>query len=305
MTITEDTTSIVWPTKQRELVKWVVDSRKWNDFRMRDDDIVISTWSKSGTNWMQQIVGQLLFNGPDRIYDHDATPWTDFRLAPDEPGRADALTHRRFLKTHLPIDTIVYSPKAKYIYIGRDGRDAYWSWHNHHSHFTPEALAELSALYPDEPPFGYPNPDVRLAFLDWLDSDGYPNWPFWSHVQGWFDARDLPNLKLVHFANLKADLPGQIEEIADFLAIPIDPAQRDAIIEHCTFDYMRRKAIELNRPDPGLKGAAATFFHKGTNGRWRDVLSDEDIARYEAYAAAQLTADAARWLETGRLPQEA
>ena len=43
----------------------------------------------------------------------------------------EAQTHRRFLKTHLP-DALVFSPKAKYIYIGRDGRDVVWSMHNHH-----------------------------------------------------------------------------------------------------------------------------------------------------------------------------
>ncbi len=305
MTVGTEDDGVVWPVKQRELVKWVVDSRKWNDFHMRDDDIIISTWSKSGTSWMQQIVGQLVFAGSKDIYGPDLSPWIDTRLAPNELERAAALTHRRFLKTHLPIDTVVYSPKAKYIYIARDGRDTYWSWHNHHANFTPEALAAISAMYPGEPAAGYPNPDIRLAFLDWLDRDGHPNWPFWSHVQGWFDARALPNLKLVHFANLKADLPGQIDEIAAFLEIPITPAKRDAIIDHCTFEYMSGVAIRSAELDPILRGGGATFFHKGTNGRWRDVLSADDVARYNAEVARNLTPDAAVWLEVGRLPDEA
>ena len=263
MTIGADDHGISWPIKQRELVKWVVDSRKWNDFPLRNDDIVISTWSKSGTNWMQQIVGQLVFNGAAEAYGPDASPWIDFRLSPDELQRAAAQTHRRFLKTHLPIDAIVYSPRAKYIYIARDGRDTYWSWHNHHANFTPEVLAAISAMYPDEPPAGYPNEDIRLAFLEWLDRDAHPNWPFWSHVQGWFDARHLPNLKLVHFAKLKADLPGEIENIAEFLEIPIDPARRDAIIEHCSFEYMRAMATRSTEPDPVLKGGAPRSFTKG------------------------------------------
>ena len=45
----------------------------------------------------------------------------------------EAQTHRRFVKTHLPVDALVYSPKAKYIYIGRDGRDVLWSLYNHHA----------------------------------------------------------------------------------------------------------------------------------------------------------------------------
>ena len=52
-----------WPTKTREYHTHHFDSTVWNDLRFRDDDIVISTHSKSGTTWLQQIVAQLLFNG--------------------------------------------------------------------------------------------------------------------------------------------------------------------------------------------------------------------------------------------------
>ena len=50
-----------WPKKTRELHNHHFDSTIWNDFRFRDDDIVISTYAKSGTTWMQQIIAQLLF----------------------------------------------------------------------------------------------------------------------------------------------------------------------------------------------------------------------------------------------------
>ncbi|MEO7223815.1 MAG: sulfotransferase domain-containing protein, partial [Devosia sp.] len=231
--------SVACPVKQRELVKFVIDSRQWNGFEFRDDDIVISTWAKSGTTWTQQIVSQLIFAGEPDLYGVDRSAWPDFRMRPGILEAAAAMTHRRYLKTHLPIESLVYSPKAKYLYIGRDGRDTYWSWHNHHTGFTQEMLDSINALYPDEPPAPYPNPDIRLAFFDWLDRDAYPNWPFWTHVQGWFNARHLPNLKLVHFANLKADLRGEIEKIADFLEIEVDPKDWPAILEHCSLDYMK------------------------------------------------------------------
>lgn len=295
-----------WPVKQRELIKWVCDSRLWNDFEMRDDDIVISTWSKAGTNWMQQIVGQLVFNGASGLYTSDQySPWIEFRLNPGGPAAA-AQKHRRFLKTHLPLDTLPYSPNAKYIYVGRDGRDVYWSWHNHYANFQPEVLAAINALDPGEPPVPYPDPDMRVAFNAWLDTDGYPNWPFWSHVQGWFDVRNLPNVRLVHFADLKADLPGEIRKLASFLNIGFDEAKWSSILEHCSFEYMRTKAMEKDDPllkggGATLKGGGATFFNKGTNGRWRDVLSASDIARYEAEATRQLMPECADWLATGRL----
>lgn len=166
-----------------------------------------------------------------------------------------------------------------------------------------EAHARINGFYADHPPYTYPNPDILLAFLEWLDTDGFPHGSFWRHVQGWSDARRLPNLKLVHFANPKADLEGQIREIADFLEIAVGPALLPAIVEHCSFDYMRREAI-AEGPGHIFKEGGATFFHKGTNGRWRDVLTADDLARYDAEVRQHLTVDAARWLETGRLPDE-
>src|SRR3546814_8213069 len=84
-------------------------------------------------------------------------------------------THGRFLKTHLPVDALVFSPKARYIYIGRDGRDVAWSMYNHHAnanHLWYEALNDTPGRVgpPIEPPTG----NVRQYFVDWLARDGLP-----------------------------------------------------------------------------------------------------------------------------------
>jgi hypothetical protein len=123
-----DGTSIAWPQKTRELHSHHFDSTIWNDFAFRDDDIVIATYAKSGTTWTQQIVGQLLFGGAHDVPVAQISPWLDLRVPPKAVKLpvVEAQTHRRFLKTHLPVDALVFSPKAKYIYIGRDGRDVVW-----------------------------------------------------------------------------------------------------------------------------------------------------------------------------------
>ena len=123
------------PVKTRELHNHHFDSTIWNDFNFRNDDIVISTYAKSGTTWVQQIIAQLLFNGEEGMEVAEMSPWLDLRVPPKEVKLpiVEAQTHRRFLKTHLPVDALVFSGKAKYIYIGRDGRDVLWSMYNHHS----------------------------------------------------------------------------------------------------------------------------------------------------------------------------
>jgi aryl sulfotransferase len=296
----------VLPVKTREIHNHHFDSTVWNDFSFRTDDIVIATYAKSGTTWVQQIVAQLLFNGAEGLEVAEMSPWLDLRVPPKEVKlpMVDAQTHRRFLKTHLPVDALVFSPQAKYIYIGRDGRDVLWSMYNHHANANDAWYAALNDT-PGRvgPPIEPPPDSVTQYYHDWLDGNGFPWWPFWENIQSWWDIRALPNVLLLHFANLKKDLAGEIRRIARFIGTPIDEARWDAILTHCSFDYMKQYAIKTV-PLAGAfwDGGAQTFINKGSNGRWRDVLSPEDVAKYERCAAQNLDAQCAHWLATGEMP---
>jgi aryl sulfotransferase len=294
------TPAVHWPRKTRELHNHHFDSTIWNDFRFRPDDIVIGTYAKSGTTWTQQIVAQLLFAGAVDIDVATISPWLDLRV----PAKAVKLaaieeqTHRRFIKTHLPVDALVFSPHAKYIYVGRDGRDVVCSMYNHHARANAAwyaALNDTPGLVGD--PIAPPPDSIREYYHAWLDRDGHPFWPFWENIRSWWEVRHLPNVLLVHFADLKADLPGQIRRIANFLAIPVDGARWPAILEHCSFAWMKSHATQA-APLGGVfwDGGAETFIHKGTNGRWRDVLTAEESAKYERLALQHLGPECARWL---------
>jgi aryl sulfotransferase len=295
----------IWPRKVRELHSHHFDSTIWNDFRFRDDDIVIGTYAKSGTTWTQQIVAQLIFNGAEGVNIAELSPWLDLRVQPKEVKlpAVEAQPHRRFLKTHLPVDALVFSPRAKYIYIGRDGRDVVWSIYNHHANAN-QLFYEVLNDTPGRvgPPIEPPPASVRQYYHDWLDKDGHPFWPFWENVRSWWGIRHLPNVLLLHFAELKADMPGQIRRIAAFLDIEIDEEMWPTVLEHCSFDYMKRHAEKV-APLGGAvwDGGARTFIHKGTNGRWRDVLSADESRKYEEIALRELGPDCARWLATGEL----
>jgi aryl sulfotransferase len=101
---------------------------------------------------------------------------------------------------------------------------------------------------------------------------------------------------------LKADLEGEIKKLAAFLEIEVVPETWPAILEHCHIDYMRELAMRNERMKTVFKGGGATFINKGTNGRWRDLLTADDLAKFAAVVAQNLTPECARWLETGRLP---
>lgn len=103
-----------WPVKTREFQNHHFDSRVWNGFAFRDDDIVIATYAKAGTTWMQQIVGQLVLGGAPDVPIHEISPWLDMRVfQPENLAMLAELAHRRFIKTHLPVDALVVSPRAK------------------------------------------------------------------------------------------------------------------------------------------------------------------------------------------------
>lgn len=293
-----------WPVKRRELHNHHFDSTVWNDLTLRDDDIIIATYGKSGTTWTQQIVGQLLFDASPDVNVSELSPWVDLRVPPkaEKLPKIEAQNHRRFLKTHLPVDALRFSPQARYLYVARDGRDVVWSLYNHHVNANErwyKALNETPGRI--GPPIEPPPADIRRYWQEWLEGDGYPFWPYWEHVRSWWSIRNLPNVMLVHFTNLKEDLPGQIRRIADFLAIPIDQSRWPHILEHCSFAWMKRNG-DKTAPAGGAfwDAGAQTFIHKGVNGRWADVLTANDCAAYERRAVAELGEDCARWLATGR-----
>jgi aryl sulfotransferase len=291
------------PAKQREFQNHHFDSTIWNDFEFRDDDIIIATYAKSGTTWLQQIVAQLLFDGEEGMEVAEMSPWMDLRVPPKEVKLpiVDAQSHRRFLKTHLPVDALVFSDKAKYIYIGRDGRDVVWSMYNHHV-AANEGWYDALNNTPGRvgPPIEKPPASITQYYHDWLDDDGHPFWPFWENVRSWWDIRHLPNVYFIHFADLKRDMASEIRRVAKFLEISIDDDIWDSILLHCSFDYMKANATQ-SVPLGGAfwDGGAKSFIHKGKNGRWRDTLSDEDAQKYEDRALEELGPDCAKWLADG------
>ena len=76
------TETMLWPRKTRELHNHHFDSTIWNHLQFRDDDIIIATYAKSGTTWMQQIIAQMLY-GPDPDLEvAEMSPWLDLRVPP-------------------------------------------------------------------------------------------------------------------------------------------------------------------------------------------------------------------------------
>jgi aryl sulfotransferase len=299
-------------TATRPVRSRIFDSARWDEFPVRADDIVIATYPKCGTTWMQRIVGMLVFGSAEPFPMHDVSPWPDFRLIPPEAilQLSAGQSHRRFLKSHLPFDALPHYRGVKYIHVARDGRDAAMSFYNHKANYTPETAGKMLGISRDDPKFGdsfaFVPSDPSDHFHNWLVGDedalGDPGASYFGIENSFWAARQEPDVLLVHFNDLKADREGEMRRIAEFLDIEIAGALWPELVEAAGFDAMKNASeVLMPRAAYAWKGGGKTFLNKGTNGRWHDVYSAEDLALYDERVTDEFSPALAAWCEHGRL----
>jgi aryl sulfotransferase len=279
----------------------VFDSTRWTGFVHRPGDIFVCTPPKCGTTWVQTIVASLLFaDGDIPGVVMEMSPWLDARFEPIDTllARLDAQTHRRFVKTHTPADGIPWFDTASYIAVGRDGRDAFMSYANHMTHMRRDLIARLNeeAAADGVAPMPVYDGDIHAFFARWIaGGDTLHN------IATWWARRDEPNVLLVHYNDLKADLEGEMRRVAAFCGIDVPDDRWPAVVQRCTFEAMRAQADRISDFESKFVGGAESFLYKGTNGRWHDVLTADELALYDKRVTEILSEDAARWLERGSL----
>lgn len=278
------------------------DSRRWERFTPRPDDIFITTPPKSGTTWMQGIVASLLWphgDAPGPAF--DLSPWLDARIVPvdDMLARVDAIPHRRFIKTHSPADCTPVFTQCRYLAVYRDGRDALVSWANHRRKMRPEVIEALNAIAtrdggPQWPPVW--DGDMDQLFDEWVDW-GTPM----DHLATWWPKRHERFVRLVHHADLVRDLDGEMRRIARFLDIEVPDQLWGEVVERCRFEAMRSRHEASGSLNQAFAEGATAFFNQGTNGTWRTQLDEAHLRRHAQLTSERLPRDAARWLEHGSL----
>lgn len=303
----------------------VADSRRWNQFEPRDNDIVIGTFAKCGTTWTQRIVDLLVFQSPAIRPFSEISPWLDstiFHPVEHDLATLKAQTHRRYIKSHLPFDALPVWDSVKYIHVGRDGRDARLSWQNHEKGMKPEFGARIGALAmalaaeqgakPSGPP-PRPPEDPREFLLQWFDELeaqlAAPDKPdlerfgaqFFKFEETYWRERNRSNLLLVHYNDLKENLAGEMRRIADFLDISVPENLMPSLVEAARFESMKKDgAALLPMMEMAFDRGADRFINQGRSGRWREYLKAEDILRYQAIVKRACPLGLARWLEGGR-----
>jgi hypothetical protein len=300
----------------RRYQSFVVDSSRWERFRFRDDDVVITTPAKCGTTWMQTIVAMLLLDrtelGAPIL---TISPWLDALLHTDDDvfDLLDGQTHRRVIKTHTPLDGVPLVPSVTYIAMIRHPLDVALSYRDHDRNLDVERLVALRTaaagpgdtgdeLFDDEPE----EPD---AFLRWfIDNDiggsgvgPYGLADYCDQVRTYWDARREPNVHLFHYRDMWNRRDAEMRRTAAVLGLPIDEERWPSFVEAAGLDSMRAHVSET-APDggAGIWHSSADFFRVGGTRDWASLLDRSDIAHFHARLLA-LAGDATDWVLQGRV----
>jgi aryl sulfotransferase len=193
--------------------------------------------------------------------------------------------------------------------VGRDPRDAFLSMQSHQENMNRGILAKLQKNASDDwaPPPREPA-DLKERFRKLMnnscnrDSEHSASTDVLYYVKSFWEFRHLPNILMLHYSDLKADLAGEMRRVAKFLDINVAEEHWPSLVAAATFEHMKRNADQLT---PAVKENfwkdPDKFFHKGTNGQWHDVLGQQELDLYQRVMEEKLEPELANWLEHGRL----
>ncbi|XP_072107728.1 amine sulfotransferase-like [Mobula birostris] len=228
------------------------------NYDVRDSDVFIVTYPKSGTIWMQTILAHIFMDEDLKTGECKPTyreaPWLEISVK--EIITDDRPSPRLFV-THLPYELI---PKAlkkkmgKVIYVYRNPKDVAVSFYYFHKF----------ANYLETPEnFG--------AFLQkFLKGQvDYDSW--FNHVKNWYNHREEFNIIFQSYEEMTQDLKTAVIKFCKFLERPLDDGSINIIVEHSTFKNMKKNPkLNYERAgfpifDPSVPG----FMRKGIVGDWK------------------------------------
>jgi aryl sulfotransferase len=293
---------------------FIADSERWARFEHRPGDIVISTPPKSGTTWTQMLCALSVFDGPEFPAQLDAmSPWLDMRIRSEDEVFSiyDRQTHRRFIKTHTPLDGLPLRDDVIYLVVGRDPRDVLVSWEHHMANMDIEALVQTIVeavgwddLAPTEAP-STPEDDPAARFRLFVDAATAPVLVSLANVlhhldTGW-QRREQPNVGMFHFLDYQRDLVAEMVRLDELCEFGLGRDRLAELAPEAGIARMRDRAHEVapgqakfdNWKDP------ADFFRSGAAGEWADRVTPDDLRRYAERVAELVSEPLARWAHDG------
>ncbi|MGR3390556.1 sulfotransferase domain-containing protein [Sagittula sp.] len=287
-------------TRRTHYLGPLTDSSRWDAVTLRPDDVIVVTPPKCGTTWMQTIVALLLSGDPEVETELSIRmPWIDirFRDIAEVTARLDAMPHRRSTKSHTPLDGLPLDDRAQYVCVFRHPLDVHVSFRKHVRNIP---VPWFDDWYPQDDRAGLTFRHFLEGTPDGYDCDAVPLAHILRHYEAARALAGRPNVALFHYADMTRDLSGTFERVAALLGTPHPAPLMARLAGVATFDNMKRNAARYAPSGgKGFMRSDSDFFHRGTHGQWRGVLTDEELAAYDALMDARLTPQDRDWLENG------
>jgi aryl sulfotransferase len=262
---------------------------QWAKFPLRPGDIVISTARKSGTTWMQMICALLVFQEPRLPAPlQELSPFLEAH--PYNPAEIYAeladQEHRRFIKTHAPLSDIPTDPGVTYIVVARNPLDIAVSDYHFYTNDP-----EHPNLYNQRPATAH---QWLLDKIDEMGANSQERNSYFDtmlkNVSCAWERKAEPNVVLVHYEDLSADLPSEMRRLARCLDITVPENKWPSLVQAATFKQMQATADQIQ---PG----APAFFRKGSSGEGRAMLTAAEAARYHSLVAQIAPQELLVWLQ--------
>jgi len=291
----------------------MMDNRRWEGFEFRPSDIVISTPAKCGTTWTQMLCALLIFDGPDFPAPlSEVSRWLDQTIRPLDDVRAvyAAQSHRRFIKTHTPLDGLPVRDDVTYVIVGRDPRDVMISMEHHRENMDLERVLTLRGEavgnddldnLPSPPPISDDPSERFRAFARETQPGVLSLTHVLHHLDTGWQLRHSPNVVLCHYADYSADLPSEIVRLADAIHINVTADRARALAAEATLERMRGRAEDVLPNAGAIWRDDHAFFRAGSFGEWRSRTNDDDLAEYDRIVKGITTPNFATWAHSGRL----
>jgi hypothetical protein len=254
-------------------------------YRPTAHDVFVAAHVKSGTNWMMQIAHQLAFHGEGEYeHIHSVVPWPDVQLMGpmkcyaiplDDPSVWMASPEqKRVIKTHCDWDWLPYSPEARYIISIRDPKDIFVSSYHF---FVKEGPLQFTRFSPE-------------TWFEIFLQSGMGPWSVWPvNTAGYWAERHRPNVLIVSFNKMKADLRGSVRKVAEFINVKADDALIDRVCEKSSFAYMKTIDHKFRAWQMiPWANTAAPMMRKGEKGGASELLTLEQQRRMDEHFMAEL-----------------